>query len=212
MVRTQVILTMTAVVKFVARLIISISRSGDSKPLRGLPRYQLNNRREMMTDTNGTKTVKEKAILEQLAATGLQTLHYYEGNISVTLLLARTGPLTLTRDGEVIEGGGELLVVARGIAICSVRDQFSRKEGRLISLGRALKAYRSQSSSKEVVLRENYDLLGAAVATFGKIGPIKGDCQLYQVYKSCWLPVLTEQEQALLKMRLRDRHEQQQQV
>jgi hypothetical protein len=43
--------------------------------------------------------------------------------------------------------------------------------------------------------------LGAAVATFGKIGTIKGDCQLYQVYKSHWMPELTEKEQALLKNR-----------
>ena len=157
-----------------------------------------------------TDSIREKAILVQLAATGLQALHYYEGGISITLLIAHTGPLTLTKEGGVIEGGGGLLVVARGIAICSLVDQFSKKEGRFISLGRALKAYRSQASSKPVVSRwsgEWGDRLSAVAADFGKLGRIVGDCQLYEVYKSCWMPELTEREQALVAKHELRKHE-----
>lgn len=144
-----------------------------------------------MSDINGAKTVKEKAILAQLAATGLQAMHYYDHGISVTLLLGNKSDYL---DGKWVVSKE---VLARGIAICSITDQFSRKEGRLISLGRALKAYREQRSSKEVILRwaneESCNPLAGAILMFGSV---------YEtVYKSCWMPELTEKEQALLTKR-----------
>jgi hypothetical protein len=152
-----------------------------------------------MTDINGARTVKEKAILEQLAATGLDALHYYNKGVSVTLLLGNRSDFLDQAKGTV--------VVARGIAICSVSEQFSRREGRFGSLGRALKAYRKQSSSKPVILRPGIpdDVMQRALLMFG--GPH------IPVFKLCYLPDITGLEDELIKKRLeRKPDEQQQQV
>jgi len=45
--------------------------------------------------------------------------------------------------------GEELTELARGYALCSVNDQYSRRKGRLISEGRALKSLRRRLTEEE---------------------------------------------------------------
>lgn len=145
-----------------------------------------------------SETVKEKSILAQLAATGLDPLYYYSHGVSVTLLLGNRL--------DFLDEAKGVVVMARGIAICSVSEQFSRKDGRFRSLGRALKAYRKESSSKPVIYRPDEipgDVMQRALLMFG--GPH------IPVFKLCYLPEITGLEDELIKKRL-ERDEQQQQV
>ena len=73
---------------------------------------------------------------------------YLEDNFHVTRLTDEVRKLVSDDEARVLEWGGETLatvrdpdgeIVARASAYCNLTDQFNKKLGRIISLGRALK-------------------------------------------------------------------------
>ena len=111
-------------------------------------------------------------------------LFYYVGNITVCLLV---------KDRELL---------ARGIAVCSDRDQFIKKTGRAKALGRAVKAALKQINDDMVVtnpiLRNSvaqlpfmfsHVVFNTSQAQLGEFAPI---------FKSAYKPTPVEQEAKLL--------------
>lgn len=65
-------------------------------------------------------------------------------------------------------------IVAQGISICSPRDNYDRKKGNLIALGRALKAYREKRNISIInhdrdAVRENFALQRVVETTEYKV-------------------------------------------
>ncbi len=72
-------------------------------------------------------------------------------------------------------------VYVRGVAFCSPKDQFVRKHGRPLALGRAVKAIESHQCSNHVPNKTPAGIL-ASIGWF---------------YFSAWNPILTEYEKKL---------------
>ncbi len=73
---------------------------------------------------------------KHLADNHLQPIYYYEGKITVCLLRHGTHPV---------------LILSRGVAICSPSDQFIKRIGRARALGMALRAFKHKESWGEIV-------------------------------------------------------------
>ncbi len=111
---------------------------------------------------------------ERLNELGIQRVQfYYEGEITVCLLF---------KDGETL---------SRGVTICSPLDNFVKRQGRNIALGRAIQAaVREETTGRVNILKRKWydntspDLI-LARDTF--------------VFKSCYYPILTSREQGIVE-------------
>lgn len=104
-----------------------------------------------------------KHMLEKLEQLGVKPYFYYDYSRQLATSIC------LLRDGATF--------IARGIAFCSLKDDFNKRIGRTIACGRAIKAF---------VRRENS--LPAALTLHGE----------GEIYKSRYRPLLNWKEQELL--------------
>lgn len=125
---------------------------------------------------------------EQLAKFAVgKPFFYYNGGITVCLLC---------KDGSVI---------ARGVSICSPRDQFLKKIGRAKSLGRALQALWNSENVGEIE-PARFDHL-PSISVNGQAEEYSyllwKACDLFDnsenhCYKAWYLPTLTEKEENII--------------
>jgi len=106
-------------------------------------------------------------------------LYYFDQPLAVCLLVGENGE-----------------VVARGIAICSVRDSFARRLGRELASKRAAHAWMAEKSEGPIAPRWGLDAgwpLKVAFETFkrGKNGQ-------QTAYKAEYMPVLTPRERKIV--------------
>lgn len=107
-----------------------------------------------------------------LKAFDLRPWYYYQGTTAVCLLLQ----------------GDDRQLVARGISICSNRDNFNKRLGRNIALGRALLAYFNGHDSMPIMPSRFTTQEYTKYVTLMKI---------YQ-YKSTYMPTLIDIERKML--------------
>ena len=112
--------------------------------------------------------------------------YYYNGGITVCLLRDNDG------------------VTARGLSICSPRDQFVKKTGRAKALGRALQALHNRGSVGEV-LPDRFDHLDEYVGDdFVEYAALlwtvcnEFDNDESRSFKATYRPILTEKEEKLI--------------
>ena len=79
--------------------------------------------------------------------------------------------------------------LARGVAICSDRDNFNRKVGRAIAMGRAAKALKNMESSDEINIGLDRD---PYLSILMKLPPG------IEKFKTCYDPFLTDHETKLI--------------
>ena len=103
---------------------------------------------------------------------GLKPWYYYQGTTAVCLLL----------QGELRQ------LVARGISICSIRDNFNERLGRNIALGRALLAYFNGQNSMPIVPSRFVNRDYSKYVTLWKTYPCK----------SAYMPASTDLERKML--------------
>ena len=111
-------------------------------------------------------------------------LYYYHGKITVCLLV---------KDGTV---------VARGVSICSPKDQFVKRIGRAKALGRALRAVTRREDNDLIIpyrnqIINNYEHNGIAHFIF----------PAYELFssKSSYMPMLNQFEQKLVTIACREK-------
>ncbi len=112
-----------------------------------------------------------KKFQAQIIEANVKPLYYYKEKNTICLLI---------QDGQC---------VARGVSICSPLDQFVKRTGRAMALGRAMQAlkHRTHNGLIEESRRVHYHLgLLDALVRFG--------------HKSIYMPVLTEFEFKLINV------------
>lgn len=116
---------------------------------------------------------------EYLKQNNLKPLFYYIGRHSITVCLLLKGDT----------------VMVRGVAICSVSDQFEKKIGRAKALGRAVQSYIRSGNIGEINPDRFFVNDPLKYANFGRVAHAKF---LFK-YKAIGAPILHENEIALVK-------------